>query len=79
MTVKTSWPWIAGLVTLAAIFNPLGLAVINATFTGEQLARSIGQMLFFIGLGGVVALALVEFGIRKYLMYRRRRRDTADA
>lgn len=74
MTVRTSWPWIAGLLGLAATLNPLGFAVINATVSGEQLARTIGTLLFFVGVGLVVLFALIEFGIRKYLMARQRRK-----
>ena len=74
MTVRTSWPWIAGLIGVAATLNPLGLAVINATMSGEQLARTIGTFMFLAGLGTVALLALIEFGIRKYLMARQRRK-----
>ena len=75
MTIRTSWPWITGLIAIAAIFNPFGLAVVGAAWNGEQVARQIGQMLFWIGAGGLVAVALLEFGIRKYLMARQRRKN----
>ena len=75
MKIRTSWPWIAGVVAVAAALNPVGIAAINATVSGEQLARTIGTFLFLAGLGVVVLLALIEFGIRKFLMSRQRSKD----
>ena len=75
MTTQTSWPWVAGLIAAAATLNPLGFAVINATVSGEQLARTIGTLMFAVALGVIALIALIEFGIRKYLMARQRRKN----
>lgn len=74
MSVKTSWPWIAALLAIVLALTPLGIAVISATVSGEQLARTIGTFLFIAGIGGVALFALIEFGVRKYLMARQRRK-----
>ncbi|MDB5567739.1 MAG: hypothetical protein JWP84_4305 [Tardiphaga sp.] len=74
MKVATSWPWITLLIAAAAALNPVGYDIIyNAYHSGEQLARSLGQFLIYCALGILVALGLIEFGIRKVLILRQRR------
>lgn len=74
MKVRTSWPWIAVLLAVVLALNPIGIAVISATTSGEQLAQQIGMLLFAVGVGGIALFALIEFGVRKYLMARQRRK-----
>jgi hypothetical protein len=74
MKVKTSWPWISLLTAAVTALNPVGYGIIdNAFHSGEQLARSLGQFLVYCALGILVALGLIEFGIRKFLISRQRR------
>jgi hypothetical protein len=73
--VTTSWPWISFLLAAAAGLNPVGYDIIYSAYnSGEQLARSLGQFLIYCALGVLTAMALIEFGIRKLLISRQRRR-----
>jgi hypothetical protein len=75
MTVKTSWPWISMLLSAAAALNPVGYDIIVKAFTsGEQLARSLGQLVVYSALGIATGVCLIEFGIRKFLISRQRRK-----
>ena len=74
MKVTTSWPWITLLIAAAAALNPVGYDILyNATNSREQLARSLGLILVYCAVGSLVALGLIEFGIRKFLISRQRR------
>jgi hypothetical protein len=80
MHVTTSWPWISFLTAAAAALNPVGYdIIINAYTSGEQLARSLGQFLIYCALGILTAMALIELGIRKFLISRQRRRASGVA
>jgi hypothetical protein len=75
MHVRTSWPWITVLIAATAALNPVGYDITyNAFYSGEQLARSLGQFLVYCALGILAAAGLIEFGIRKVLISRQRRR-----
>ena len=75
MRPRTAWPWISLLVIAIAVFNPVGLDLLDtALFAGEQLARSIAQFIVMVYLGGLCGLALVEFMIRILLIRRAQRR-----
>ncbi len=64
----------------AAALNPVGYdIIINAYTSGEQLARSLGQFLIYCALGILTAMALIEFGIRKFLISRQHRRASGVA
>lgn len=72
-SIKTPWPWITFLVAAAAALNPVGYDIIRQAFTsGEQLSRSLGQLVVFVALGIAAVVALIEFGIRKFLIARQR-------
>ncbi|RYX96037.1 MAG: hypothetical protein EON84_06835 [Bradyrhizobiaceae bacterium] len=74
MKVATSWPWITLLIAALAALNPVGWGIIdNAWNSGEQLARSLGQFLVLCALGGLAAMGLIEFVIRRFLISRQRR------
>jgi hypothetical protein len=65
-------PWFTLAALVVVAISPLGQDVIHSSFfSGEQLARSIGQFMFVTGLAIAVALALVEWTIRYYLRKRR--------
>jgi hypothetical protein len=71
--IKTQWPWITCLVALAAALNPIGYDIIRQAFTsGEQLARTLGQLVVYSALGIAAVVAVIEFGIRKFLIARQR-------
>jgi hypothetical protein len=73
-TVKTSWPWITMLGAAAVALNPIGYDIVyNAYNSGEQLARSLGQLVVYCALGIAAGAGLIEFGIRKFLISRQRR------
>jgi hypothetical protein len=74
MTVKMLWPWITMLLSAGAALNPVGFDMIRQAFTsGEQLSRSLGQLVVYCALGTAAVVAMVEFGIRKFLIARQRR------
>ncbi|MBX9712066.1 MAG: hypothetical protein K2X60_13620 [Xanthobacteraceae bacterium] len=74
MTVKTSWPWISPLIAAAVLLNPVGLNILDNAFnSGEQLSRSLGQLIVYSTMGCLAVLGLIEFGIRKFLIVRQRR------
>jgi hypothetical protein len=70
--VKTKWPWITFLVALAlALLPPVNDIIRSAFFAGEQLARSLGQLVLMEFVGVVFILGLIEWGIRWYAARRR--------
>ena len=75
MKIETSWPWIT--LSLAAVIslNPLGLEIIyNALSVVNPSAHSLGQSLAIRALEIMGAVGLIEFGIRKLLLMRQRRK-----
>ena len=79
MKLKTSWPWISLLLAAGAAFNPIGFDIIWQAFdSGEQLARSLGQLVVYTALGIAAVVALIEFAIRKFLIRRRRLANGAE-
>ncbi|MBR0756880.1 hypothetical protein JQ604_32265 [Bradyrhizobium jicamae] len=72
--MRTRWPWISLLFSIAVIVSPLGREVIHGAFlSGEQLSRNIAQPIFFIGLAILVLIAALEWLVR-VLIFRRRAR-----
>jgi hypothetical protein len=70
-------PWITLAATAVLFISPFGRDVIDSSFySGEQLARTIGQFLLMCISGGALALAAIEWGVRFWL--RRRRARTAN-
>ena len=64
----TRWPWITGIVAVIAAVSPLGQSVLHGSFiSGEQLARSISQLLLMAGIAILVALAVIECLVRVVL------------
>jgi hypothetical protein len=61
-------------LAVAAGLNPVGYDIIYIAYnSGEQLAQS-RAVLICCALGVLTAMALIEFGIRKFLISRQRRR-----
>jgi hypothetical protein len=78
MKPRTVLPWISLLLIAMAVISPVGRAILNDSFSNEQLSRSIAQFMAMVYLGGLVGLALIEFAIR-VILSRRAQRQTAVA
>jgi len=75
MKVHTSWPWITLSIAAVISLNPLGLEIIyNALSVVNPSAHSLGQSLAIRTLEIMGAVGLIEFGIRKLLLMRQRRK-----
>lgn len=75
MRVETSWPWIALSIAAVVVLNPLGLEIVsNAISAGNPSARSLAQALAIRASEIMGAVGLIEFGIRKLLLMRQRRK-----
>ena len=63
-------------MVLAAVLalNPLGIDVISAAFfSGEALSRDIWGPIVLTGIAIAALIALLEWGIRKFIISRRAR------
>ena len=66
------WPWITGVAAAIAAISPFGQEVLRGSFlSGEQLARSISQLVLMAGIAILVALAVIEWLVRVVLVRRR--------
>lgn len=75
MKVHTSWPWITLSIAAVISLNPLGLEIIyNALSAVNPSAHRLGQSLAIRALEIMGAVGLIEFGIRKLLLMRQRRK-----
>ena len=71
MKVRTAWPWISLLLIVLAVLNPIGFDFLYlAAFSGEELSRNIAGPIVLMAFAVLLALALIEFGIRAMLMRR---------
>ena len=68
-------PWISFLTALLVVVSPLGQEVIHGLSSGEQLSRSLSQLLLMIGLGGLALLTLIELAVRIYFTRRAARAE----
>jgi hypothetical protein len=59
------------LALVLALFPPVNDIIHSAFFSGEQLARSIAQLVLMEFVGVVLVFALIEWGIRWYAAHRR--------
>ena len=67
-------PWITLAATVVFFLIPFGRDLLYLAFvSGEQLSNSIAQFMLLVILGIVIALALLEWGV-KFLLRRRRAR-----
>jgi hypothetical protein len=70
--VKTKWPWVTLVLALVLVFLPPVNDIVHSTFfSGEQLARSLGQLVLMEFVGVVLVFALIEWGVRWYAARRR--------
>jgi hypothetical protein len=76
MKPRTALPWISLLLIVVAVISPLGREILSNLFSNESLSRYMAQFLTMVYLGGLLALAIVEFAIRVLLMRRARRQTT---
>jgi len=75
VTRLVPWFTLAALVVVA--ISPLGRDIIQSSFySGEHIARTLGQFLLAVILAIAAGLALLEWAIRYYL-YRRRKKQVA--
>ena len=59
------WPWITMILAAVAMLSPPGLDLIQTSFySGELLARSLNQLLLYIAIGILVAMAALEWLVR---------------
>jgi hypothetical protein len=67
-------PWITLVATFIFFVSWFGQDLLRQAFvSGEQLANSIAQFMLLVILGIIIALALLEWGV-KFLLRRRRAR-----
>ncbi len=75
MKVETSWPWITLSIAAVVTLNPLGLEIVyNALSAADPSAHRLGLSLAIRALEILGAIGLTEFGIRKLLLMRQRRK-----
>jgi hypothetical protein len=68
----TRWPWITIALVILIAASPLGQEVYRGFHSGEQLSRSMSQIVIMI-YGPILALiVLTEWGIRMWINARRR-------
>ena len=74
----TRWPWISLLLAVLVVISPVGREIIHdAFYSGEALSRSISQFVIYVGLGGLAAIAVLEWLIRLIISRRRARGATS--
>ena len=67
-------PWFTLAASIVFFMTPLGQSIVQSVFySGEALANSIGQFMLLVVAGVVLALALLECGIKYYIRQRRAR------
>jgi hypothetical protein len=69
----TRWPWITIMLVILIAVSPLGQEVYRGLNSGEQLARSMSQIIVFIYGPILVLIVLAEWGIRMWINARRRK------
>ena len=70
-------PWITLLLFALICISPIGREVYGSLHSGEQLARSMAQILLMIYLPIIGLLILAEAVIRFLILRRRRKNDPA--
>jgi hypothetical protein len=63
-------PWISLLIAVAAVVGPPGQEVIHGLSSGEQLARSMSQLVVMLGGAVLVLLVIIELALRIYFKRR---------
>ena len=75
----TRWPWITLTLVVFVLISPPGQQVYSGLHSGEQLARSMSQIVVIIYAPILLALIVIEWGIRVFLRARRAARSSAHA
>ena len=75
----TRWPWITAIFAVVVLLSPIGQEVYSSLQSGEQLARSMAQIVVIIYAPILLALIVIEWGIRVFLRARRAARSSAHA
>ena len=74
----TRWPWISLLLAVLVGISPVGREVVHdALYSGEALSRSISWAVIYVGLGGLAAIAVLEWLVRLIISRRRARGATS--
>ena len=68
-------PWISLLIAAVVALGPPGQQVIRGLSSGEQLARSMSQLVIMIAAAALALLMLVELALRIYFKRRATRAD----
>lgn len=68
-----SFPWIATVVAIVVVANPVGLGFLRALWSSEQLARNIATPIVALAAILLAVAAFIESAVR-----RRRLRDAGD-
>ena len=63
-------PWISLLIAIAVVLGPPGQEVIHGLSAGEQLARSMSQLVIMVAGAVLALLVIIELALRIY--FRRR-------
>ena len=69
----TRWPWITIALTILIAVSPLGQEVYRGLNSGEQLARSMSQIIVLIYGPILLLIVLAEWGIRVWINARGRK------
>jgi len=72
----TRWPWITLTLIVLILLSPIAREVYSGLHSGEQLARSMSQIVLLIYGPILVALVVIEWGIRVFLRARRATRSS---
>ena len=66
------WPWFTAIAAIVLAFSPLGQDFIYSAFaSNEQLARNIARPIVYGAVVVLVALAALEWWIRRALRRRK--------
>jgi hypothetical protein len=65
-------PWISLVLAVLICASPLGQEVYRGLSSGEQLARSMSQIVIFIYGPILLLIVLAEWGIRMWINARRK-------
>jgi hypothetical protein len=70
----TRWPWATAVLAAVLAFNPLGIGILNAAFSGDPLSRAIWRPIFLTGIVLLGGIAIIEWQLRLFIQRRRARR-----
>ena len=68
-------PWISLLIAVVVVLGPPGQEVIRGLSSGEQLARSMSQLVLMIAGVVLALLVIIELALRIYFKRRAARAE----